>query len=58
MVHCLVVGVMFGVASSVHVFTLSFAFSFHLLYDLLHHFCLLLCLNFLQHLENMSLMYQ
>ena len=41
---------MFGVSSSVHIFSLCFAFSFDLLDDFLDHLRLLLGLDLLEHL--------
>ena len=46
-----VVGVVFSVASPVHVLALGLALRLHLLNDLLHHLSLLLGLDLLQHLQ-------
>ena len=43
--------VMFGVTPSINIFSLGFAFCFHLLNDLLNHFSLFLCLNFFENLK-------
>ena len=45
--------VMFGVTPSINIFSLGFAFCFHLLNDLLNHFSLFLCLNFFENLKKM-----